>query len=369
MRDPRIDLLAQENIVETGASPGAALGVASLSPSGWRFFTGAAGQLGLRDKTPVGPNTLYDLASVSKPFLALLTAQQIERGLLDWSTRLGSLLMEARGRFAAQASVEELLSHRAGLISHVDLYAPLRERAPVVNARVLELAASAGGGSERNEDGSFASHYSDLGYLLLAAALERALGEPLDQVMEACIATPLNLDIRSARLWFAAGKLPAAFAPTEQLFWRGGELLASVHDENAWALSGHGFAGHAGLFGAIEPLLSFGAQLIDAYQKRSAGWAGSASIHKLTTPKQGGSHALGFDTKAFHGPSSIGPVFGANTFGHLGYTGTSLWCDPDAEIVVGVLSNRVNRGREPNLLRDVRPSVHDRLFELGLSQR
>lgn len=368
-RHAALDRIAQEIIVDTGAAPGASLGVAVRVSEEWRVLTGAAGRLGIRDRTPVKPETIYDLASVSKPFLALLAAQLVEGGAFAWSTPLSALLTEACGRFAADATVEALLSHRAGLRPHAELFRTLQSKGVVSVSQLLRETAEAKAGNGLNKEGEFEPMYSDLGYILLAAGIARLLKAPLDDILERTTAGPLGVEVRSVRLWLKRAQPRAAFAPTEQAFWRGGELTACTHDENAWAIAGHGYAGHAGLFGDVNALLTFGRRLCEAYREPEQAWSGSSEIRRLATPKPGASLAIGFDTKAALGRSSTGPVFGRNTFGHLGYTGTSLWCEPNAEVVVSLLTNRVNLGREPNRLRDARPTVHDRLLEFALALR
>ncbi len=369
MRHAALDQIAEEFIVDTGAAPGASLGVAVRVGKEWRVVTGAAGRLSIRDRTPVEPETIYDLASVSKPFLALLAAQLVEGGVIAWSTPLSALLTEASGRFAAGATVEHLLSHRAGLRPHAELFRSLRSKGVVSLSQLLQEAADAKAESGLNKEGGVEPMYSDLGYMLLAAGIARLLKAPLDEILERTTTGPLGIEVRSVRLWLKRAQPPAAFAPTEQTFWRGGELTACTHDENAWAIAGHGYAGHAGLFGDVNALLTFGRRLCEAYREPKQVWSGSSEIRRLATPKPGASLAIGFDTKAPLGPSSTGPAFGSNTFGHLGFTGTSLWCDPDAEVVVSLLTNRVNLGREPNRLRDARPTVHDRLLGFALALR
>ncbi len=369
MRHAALDQIAEELIVGTGAAPGASLGVAVRMGNQWRVLTGAAGRLSIRDRSPVDPQTIYDLASVSKPFLALLSAQLIENGAFAWSTPLSSLLAEASGRFAASATVEDLLSHRAGLRAHAELFRTLHSKGVVSLSDLLQEAADAKAENGLTKEGGVEPIYSDLGYMLLAAGIARLLKAPLDEILERTTTGPLGVEVRSVRLWLTRAHPPGAFAPTEQIFWRGGELTACTHDENAWAIAGHGYAGHAGLFGNVRALLTFGSLLCEAYREPEQAWSGSSEIRRLATPKPGASLAVGFDTKAALGPSSTGSAFGRNTFGHLGFTGTSLWCEPDAEVVVGLLTNRVNLGREPNRLRDARPTVHDRLLEFALALR
>jgi CubicO group peptidase (beta-lactamase class C family) len=204
--------------------------------------------------------------------------------------------------------------------------------------------------------------YSDLGFALVGWAVERLEGLPLDEIVEREVCAPLALDVGSARrlrrrdLGFAARCMP-----TETVPFRGGEVCGAVHDENAWALSGHGLSGHAGLFGTAASVARFGAAVLDARAGRVPAWLDAHSLAPLFEPRPGGSLLAGFDAKSAD-QSSAGTLAGPNSFGHLGFTGTSLWCDPDAERVLVLLTNRVCPTRTNLRIRAARPRVNDALF-------
>jgi CubicO group peptidase (beta-lactamase class C family) len=205
-----------------------------------------------------------------------------------------------------------------------------------------------------------------MGYLLVGAALERLTGMPLDVLFEEQVFAPLGLEVGSARHWLVRGDFKDRVAPTECLAWRGRPTRGAVHDDNCWALAGHAAAGHAGLFAPITPLLKFGGVLLDAFAGRDESFLDKSELVRLTRPRGGGSLRCGFDGKTAEG-SSVGATAGPRTFGHLGFTGTSLWCDPDADIVVAALTNRVHPTRENPRIRAARPLVHEALFQLALS--
>jgi CubicO group peptidase (beta-lactamase class C family) len=134
----------------------------------------------------------------------------------------------------------------------------------------------------------------------------------------------------------------------------------AVHDENAWALAGHGLAGQAGLFGTAEAVARLGCAVVDAAAGRSS-WLDARAIEPLVASRPGGSLRAGFDGKS--GPASAaGRLASPETYGHLGFTGTSLWCDPVSERVTVLLSNRVCPSRDNVKIRALRPRVHDALF-------
>ena len=116
----------------------------------------------------------------------------------------------------------------------------------------------------------------------------------------------------------------------------------------------------------VAAVLGFGCALLDACAGRVSSFLTSTELTRLTRPRAGGSLRCGFDGKAAEG-SSLGRAAGPRTFGHLGFTGTSLWCDPEAEVVVVALTNRVYPTRENPRIRTARPRVHEALFQLALS--
>jgi CubicO group peptidase (beta-lactamase class C family) len=331
---------------------------ASVEDMCWEM--GAAGRL---PEGQASLHTLFDLASVSKPIVACTLLRLASRGELALQAPLGALLPEARGGRSEHVPLELLLAHRAGLEAHRALFAPLVCRRAVDRLRAFASAADA-----RRPDcvglpppAGFAPVYSDLGYLLLGAAIERVTGMELDRVVEREVTAPLGLELGSVRqLRRKRPHFARDVAPTEVVRARGGCLRGVVHDENAWALSGHGASGHAGLFGSVRDVLGFGRALLEALAGRSR-WLSREALWTLVKPRPGGSLRAGFDGKS-EGVSSAGALSGPETFGHLGFTGTSLWCDPGAGIVSVLLTNRVHPTRDNPRIRGARPLVHDALF-------
>jgi CubicO group peptidase (beta-lactamase class C family) len=132
-------------------------------------------------------------------------------------------------------------------------------------------------------------------------------------------------------------------------------VQGEVHDENAFALGG--VCGHAGLFGAARDVLALGARALDCLAG-DASWLAPERMAWMIAPRPGGAHRLGWDARGAHAPSS-GSAMGPRTFGHLGFTGTSLWCDPDADVAVALVTNRVHPTRENGAIRSLRPALHD----------
>jgi serine-type D-Ala-D-Ala carboxypeptidase len=358
MREPALDRAA-ELVVLAGAAPAAAVAAGRRVHGSWIFGIGAAGSA-----LELGPSPLFDLASVTKPFVAVTAARLAARGVVSLEMPLGDLLPEIGDTPSAHVSLLLFLAHRAGLDAHRSLFAPLVGGRPFARGAALLEAASA----RRPEapgsapEAGFPPLYSDLGYVLAGAALERAADLPLDQLVEREVCAPLGLDAGSARQWLARDPaFLARVAPTEVVAFRGGLVRGAVHDENAWALAGHGLAGQAGLFGTETATLRFGMAVLDAAAGRLPAWLDARALEPLIAARPGGSLRAGFDGKSGPTPSS-GTLASAETYGHLGFTGTSLWCDPARDSVTVLLSNRVCPSRENVKIRALRPTVHDALF-------
>jgi CubicO group peptidase (beta-lactamase class C family) len=209
--------------------------------------------------------------------------------------------------------------------------------------------------------------YSDLGYLIVGAALARhtsALdaGEAIEEHVVAALEA--RRELGTARALVSAGvDFEGRAVPTEDVAWRGGIVRGRVHDENAWALTGAGGSGHAGMFGTVSGVLAFTRAVLEALVGR--GPFAPTDIGWLTRARVGGTLRAGFDGKSAHG-SSAGPSFGPHSIGHLGFTGTSLWIDSASGVGVVLLTNRVYPTRENTAIRAARPAAHEALFRRAL---
>jgi CubicO group peptidase (beta-lactamase class C family) len=328
---------------------------------------GAAGKLWSDDLAPPAIiSTPFDLASVTKPFTALTFARLCRSGELASDALLGDVVPWLASTAAGSCPLILLAAHRSGLEAHLRLYEPLVEGREVDRREAILTAA----GSRRSEcDGElpregFAPVYSDMGYLLLGLALEECSGLPLDELVRREVTAPLGIDtsVGSARQLRALDPtFDDRVAPTEIVTFRGGVVRGVVHDENAWAVAGSGLAGHAGLFGDALSVATLGRAILDALEG-DRGWLAPVDLEPLLVPRPGGSLLAGFDARSGE-PASSGTRLSPRTFGHLGFTGTSLWIDPELGFVGVLLSNRVHPSRDHIAIRVARPAAYDAMFD------
>ncbi len=356
-------------IAGQGVAEAVAAGCAALQPDARTLGTSRTSRRGGEPATRTGwvrevggeTTLLFDLASVTKP----MTAVALARAGIDRAAPLGSLLALAHGTPSESVSIELFLAHRAGLAAHRTLYAPLLRGEPVDVRAALREAAEARRPDARGPapPEGFAPLYSDLGYILAGEALATAVGaRDAGDAIARLVLEPMGVADRSGTIReLAARGVEGPFAPTEDVSWRGGIVSGAVHDENAWALTGHGGSGHAGIFATVAALLTFGVAVLEALLIDPA-------LRWLVRERPGGTLRAGFDGKN-DGGSSAGTLMGKNAFGHLGFTGTSLWMDPDAKVVVALLTNRVYPSRQHLAIREARPWAHDALFERAVLLR
>jgi serine-type D-Ala-D-Ala carboxypeptidase len=344
--------------VSAGAFPGAVASVSFRGRSGIVRALSCAGRLEPHG-AKVAIDTPYDLASLTKPFVAVTALRLVQSGKLDLTAPAARYVPELEGTPGGEASIASLLSHRAGLSPWGSLY-----REPEVEGRfgsdearrvMLRMAATRLD-PEPKVPGSV---YSDLGYLVAGEAIARAGGDRLERVVRREVTAPLGIH---GEIYYAAELSEAALlglsvraAPTERCTLRGAVVRAEVHDENCFAYGG--IAGHAGLFGTARGVSSFGEAMLEAYAGRST-WLDAALVRFALRPLPGGGHVIGWDTRSGTG-SSAGSHLSRSAFGHLGFTGTSIWCDPLLELCAVLLTNRVHPTRDNILIREFRPRFHD----------
>ncbi len=326
------------------------------------------------DLYPVQLETRFDLASITKLYTATACMTLVETGALQLEQPVSTLLSEFQGSrpicpyedplrpgewlavetggenliLPEQVTLRQLLTHSSGLPA----WRPLFREPDAESARQMALH-------------TFFSYrpgsrvvYSDIGFILLGLGLERWMGKSLDLILQAQVLQPLHL--HHTQFYpgdpFRPPATPPPCAPTEWCLWRQHRIIGQVHDENAARLGG--IAGHAGLFATAEDVAAFG----ESFLKGSL--LQPETVAEMTHAQIEG-RGLGFALRSTDPLASSYP-FSPSAFGHTGFTGTSVWVDPERDLVVALLTNAVYHGRQENGFQAFRVAAHQAILE-GLS--
>jgi len=326
--------------------------VVALKSFGRFVYDEPAGSKKELKNSPVSLDTLFDLASVTKVVATTTLAMILyERGLLDLEAPICTVIPEflktpdsdSRRR---NVTFRMLLAHTSGLPAYEKLF---------LRAHAREELLTAAFSSPLTADPGCSAEYSDIGFIILGVALERTAQEKLDGFCQREIFGPLGM---GGTTFHPPADLRSKIPPTaDDVFFRKRIVQGEVQDENAWVLGG--VAGHAGLFSNAADVALFAQAMLH----------GSPIIRQETvelftrreSSPVGTSRALGWDTPSQ--PSQSGKYLGPRAYGHLGYTGTSLWIDPDRQLSITLLTNRTWPDCQNQTIKQVRPRVHDALVE------
>lgn len=341
---------------------------------------------------PTRLNTLFDLASLTKLFTATTLMILVEVGKITLDTAVKAVLphfgqndrigpsqdpltrqmLLPEPAFAGQrvdvASItfRHLLTHTSGLAAWRSLFREGDDRAPVsrpeqviLEQRIRRIEAIYRSGFAYPPGQRLA--YSDLGFILLGEAIARLSHKPLADALRGSLFRPLTLN-RTCFNPLSHGFTLSDIAPTEICSWRRRRCWGEVHDENAASLGG--VAGHAGLFAPAEEVARLGQLFLQLGQWQGKNILSSPGVQEMTreqVARDGVRRGLGWLLQAV-GTSPVGPAPGPHSYGHTGFTGTSLWVDPDRELVVVVLSNRVYYGRDASRIVRFRHLLHQSIY-------
>jgi CubicO group peptidase (beta-lactamase class C family) len=333
--------------IEQRAFPGAAIAVT------YRGELVASQGFGRFTYDPSSPearaDTVFDLASVTKVIATTSMAMLLyERGVLDFAAPVGKLLHEFGDDGDRKAvTVRMLLAHSSGLPAYIKLFETAHNRDELLKAAYAKPLAHAPGTH---------AEYSDIGFILLGEILERLASTTLNAFTEREVTTPLGM---SQTCFNPLPEAKDSIPPTEDdRAFRHRIIQGEVNDENATVIGG--VAGHAGLFAPATDIATFAECML-----RGGGPILQPATVALFTRREdsppGTSRALGWDTPS--PPSTSGSYFSPRSFGHLGFTGTSLWIDPERRLSVTILTNRIWPDRSNRAIRQVWPLVHDAIVE------
>lgn len=339
---PRLDSVIRAGIADH-ATPGATVAVARR---GKLLVLRGYGHTDWASKAPrTTDSTMYDMASLTK-VVATTTAAMIleEEGKLDLDRTVVSYLPEYNASDKQAITVRMLLTHASGIKSNFPLWKEAKGRdqyfAGMVNFPLVRAPGSA-------------VEYTDWNMVLMQFIIERITGQTLDQFVQARVFGPLGM--RDTQ-YNPAESLKPRIAPTETEEFRGGQVWGVVHDETAWVLGG--VSGNAGLFSSARDLAVFVQMLLNGGSYGGVQFLKPSTVARWTSRQRAdASRALGWDTPSSN--SSAGRFFSLRSFGHTGFTGTSIWADPERELFVVLLTNRVNPTRDNQKIGPLRRAVAD----------
>ena len=358
-----------EAAIKDKAFPGATLAVGYRGKVSLHAF----GKQTYEGKSPnIAIDTMYDIASLTKVLVTTTIVAKLAEGdfpvRLDLDASVERYLPEWAGgpqpEWRHRVTVRHLLTHTSGLPAFKEYWRATSSRTTAKPSTSKEETLDKIFAEPLDYEPGAKEVYSDLGIILMAEIIERLTGQKLDTLARAYIFSPLAM---SNTMFNPAKKLWPGIAPTEiDNQYRHRLIQGEVHDENAAAMGG--VSGHAGVFSTAPDLAAFCQMLLNGGVYEHQRILRRETISEFTKPQQlsGGARTLGWAVPTEGGSS--GHSMGPHAYGHTGFTGTSIWIDPDRELFVVLLTNRVHPTRENQKLANVRPALHDAVIQsLGLA--
>lgn len=337
-----------EESIKEKAFPGATI---AAGRKNGLFLMKEFGRLSYEENSaPVKIDTIYDLASLTKVIVTTTACMKLwEEGKLKLDFKVSSFIPEFGVKGKDKITIWHLLTHSSGLPAYKRYFLEVKGKENIIK-RICE--------EELEYEPGTKSVYSDLGFILLGVIIEKLTGEKLENYINRILFQPLGM---KDTMFNPPKILLQRIAPTEDDPWRKRVAHGEVHDENAYAMGG--VSGHAGLFSDVVDLSKFCQLLLNGGIFDGKRILKRSTIEYFTKrvdiPES--TRALGWDTPSKEG-SSAGRFVSSKAFGHTGFTGTSIWIDPEKDVFVVFLTNRVHPTRENQKIREVRPKVHDAIF-------
>lgn len=300
----------------------------------------------------------YDWASLTKPLMtALACAWAHDQNKINIESHLNQYIPDFN---SDRITIRDLLCHQSHLPSYFPFYKEMnpefyKENRDLIKNKILKMPLLE----------STKAVYSDLGYILLMDVLEKAFDRPFKDVIN-LVFSVFYPHVESLHYCYDNKPIynKQYYAPTARCPWRDKLVQGEVHDEVAWLMGGE--VSHAGLFGSINDLawatLVLRAQMLGLGKKIIKQKTAQLFLERAM-PHSQGDWTLGWMLPSL-GESSAGQYFSDRSIGHLGFTGTSFWFDPDQDLIVALLSNRVFYGRDNKEFNFWRPRIHDKVVEL-----
>jgi CubicO group peptidase (beta-lactamase class C family) len=330
-----VALAAKDGVVVQRTAVGKAVRYSAVGPPPDR----AGVELPASEQIPARTDTIFDLASLSKLFTVVVVMQQVEQGLVDLDSPVADYVPEFAAGGKEDVTVRNLLTHTGGLPADLPLWSDYPDPATrLAAALAVPLMPDSVPGEQYL--------YSDLGLIALGELVHRVTGTPLDEAVRAGITEPLSMSETGynpdpeKRPRIAATEYETA--PARGLVW------GEVHDESAWSLGG--VAGHAGVFSTVDDLAVFCQMLLNGGEYRGHRILQEETVRSMLVNYNAhlenrdpeSRRGLGFELDKYW---YMDGLTSAVTFGHTGFTGTSIVIDPLAHSFVILLTNRVHPDR------------------------
>lgn len=307
---------------------------------------GAVGTLGI-GRGPVNESTLYDLASVTKPLAALAFMKLLEEGLACLDDPIDYYLPDYAGHAKGKNTMFQLLTHTSVIPGQVQLYRTCHTKREMLDG-ILYLPP--------RDNVHQPVMYSSQGLIVIGEIISAITGKPLDRAMRELVFEPLGM---ADTMFNPPESRFANTASTEDCPWRGKVVVGQVHDENAVVMGGVG--GHAGIFSTAADVAKVGRAMLTGLDAAGGQYLRRATIRLMTknhTAHLNLARGLGWMCRDAH-DSPAGDLFSENSFGHTGFTGTSIWVDPERDLYAVLLTNRVHPTREGGGIARARHIFHN----------
>ncbi|MCK4753902.1 MAG: serine hydrolase, partial [Calditrichia bacterium] len=332
--------------ISDSAFPGCAI---SVGYRGKLIFEQSFGTFTYEPQSPkIEVNSIFDLASVTKVVATTTTTMILyDQGRLQLDWKVIDIIPAFQGKDKEKVTIRHLLTHTSGLPGWIRFYLELNGKERIIQ----EICDT----ELENEPGT-TYVYSDLGMIMMQKILETIAQKPLDQLVLDYISIPLYM---KRTIYNPDSSLINEIVPTEISEWHKKLVHGFVHDENTYVMGG--ISGHAGLFSTVQDLSVFCQMYLNRGLYDNKRILKTETIELFTTRQnliEGSTRALGWDTRSEQN-SMAGDFMSMRAFGHSGFTGTTIWIDPENQVFVVLLSNRVYPTRENRKISRVRPIVHN----------
>ncbi|MCP4669914.1 MAG: serine hydrolase [Desulfobacula sp.] len=320
----------------------------------------AYGMANIFEKRKMGKDSVFDLASLTKPFATTLALSRLlESDKISLNQKLGSIIEPFQDTDKKDITIDMLLRHTSGLPAYREFYKKIIKN----NENPRDFLRSLLVNEDLENKPGRHQNYSDLGFMILSWIIEEISHQRLDHFVSQQIYSPLgisdlffiDLNAKGAVLKKYQQKIVA----TQQCPWRKKILSGEVDDDNAWAVGG--IDGHAGLFGNADSIHKLCCEILNALLNKPTKVLSHDIIKAFVQKRSQHDMVAGFDTPSKENSSS-GTCFSKSSIGHLGFTGTSFWLDPKTSLIVIFLTNRVHPFRFNEGIKQFRSKIHDLIY-------